>query len=72
MYSQDLWEIIFFLSLNNAVAQDSSNSKSLKEKLISWKILNNPLSFFKLADSNQPKAEMSIPVGFTDIEFIVP
>ena len=71
VYTLCLYLLIFFLSLNNASAQDTLNSKSWKEKLISWKILKSPLSFFKLADSDQPTAEMSIPVGFTDIEELI-
>ena len=63
--------ILSFLSLNKLSAQDSTNSKSLKEKLISWKILKNPLSFLKQNHPDQPTAEMSIPVGFTDIEELI-
>ena len=62
---------IFFLSLNSASAQDSSNSKNWKEKIISWKILKNPLSFLKQNNPDQPTAEISIPVGFTDIDELI-
>jgi hypothetical protein len=62
---------IFFLSLNSTSAQDSSNSKNWKEKIISWKILKNPISFLKQNNPDQPTAEMSIPVGFTDIDELI-
>ena len=62
---------LFFFSFNTIHAQDTSNSKSWKEKIISWKILKKPLSFLKQNNPNQPTAEMSIPVGFTDIEELI-
>lgn len=62
---------LLFLSLNSASAQDSSNSKNWKEKIISWKILKNPLSFLKQNNTGQPTAEISIPVGFTDIDELI-
>ena len=62
---------IFFFSLNSASAQDTSNSKNWKEKIISWKILKNPLSFLKQNNPDRPSAEISIPVGFTDIDELI-
>ena len=71
IYTLCLYLLIFFLSLNNASAQDSSNSKSWKEKIISWKILKKPFNFLQSSNIKQPNAEMSIPVGFTDIEELI-
>jgi hypothetical protein len=62
---------LLFFSYNTISAQDSSNSKSWKEKIVSWKILKKPLSFLKQNTPDQPTAEMSIPVGFTDIEELI-
>ena len=62
---------LLFFSVNTISAQDSSNSKNWKEKIISWKILKKPLSFLKQNNPDQPTAEMSIPVGFTDIEELI-
>jgi len=63
--------LLLFFSFNTISAQDTSNSKSWKEKIISWKILKKPLGFLKQNNPDHPTAEMSIPVGFTDIEELI-
>ncbi len=68
IYAFSFTLFLFFFSTNTISAQNSSNSKSWKEKIISWKILKKPFDFLQSSNTKQPTAEMSIPVGFTDIE----
>ena len=63
--------LLLFFSFNTISAQDTSNSKSWKDKIISWKILKKPFDFLQSSNIKQPTAEMSIPVGFTDIEELI-
>ena len=63
--------LIISLLISNVSAQDSLPESVLKNKLISWKILKKPFDFLQSSNSKQPAAEMSIPVGFTDIDELI-
>ena len=70
-YSLSFCLFLLFFSFNTISAQYTSNSKSWKDKIISWKILKKPFDFLQSSNIKQPTAEMSIPVGFTDIEELI-
>ena len=70
-YSLSFSLFLLFFSFDTISAQDTSNSKSWKDKIISWKILKKPFNFLQSSNIKQPSAEMSIPVGFTDIEELI-
>jgi len=63
--------LIISLLISNVSAQDSLPESVLKNKLISWKILKKPFDFLQSSNTKQPAAEMSIPVGFTDIDELI-
>ena len=63
--------LIISLLISNVSAQDSLPESVLKNKVISWKILKKPFDFLQSSNSKQPAAEMSIPVGFTDIDELI-
>ncbi len=59
------------LSLNNLVAQDSLAFKKAPTRFKEWEIFKKPFDYFKITPSNKPTAEMSVPVGFTDIDELI-